>query len=657
MKSIQKKMTAMVVLIFIVALSALGGINYWRAREIIRENIINNMASQTKDAAGNVGDWLETRKTELSIIALNPAVQSGNAEMIVPFIKNIAKEKKLYSIVGYLYPNGASVNTLGTSVNLGEREYFKQAMRGEAVIGDPSTAKTTGHLNIVVAVPVKVDGKVTGVVYGAIDMEGLTEKVMNIKVGQTGYSYLVQGDGLAIVHPDQEKAMKFNALKDSNGSPLFKAATERMVKGETGLQQYDDQGVKKIMTFAPVAGTNWSLAIEAPMAELTGVVSTLTTLSLITIVIILIITTIVIAWYTRRIAKPIEMLEVAARRVASGDISRTTLGIHSDDEIGRLGTSFEEMTENLRALVQKISGATEQVTVSSEELTASAEQTAKATDQVASAINEVASGAARQMNTIENTATVVDQMSKTIQQIAIDSSMVAGTSNKSAQAAQQGSKAVKNAITQMRNIEETVSRSAKVVAKLGERSKEIDQIVSTISGIAGQTNLLALNAAIEAARAGEQGRGFAVVAEEVRKLAEQSQDAAKQIANLIAEIRQDTDSAVIAMDEGTEEVHIGTEVVNKAGESFEEIYELINGVSTQISGISVAIQQVAAGSQQIVDSVQEIGTISKGTAGQTQTVSAATEEQAATMEEIASSSQALARMAEDLTKAVNGFKV
>ena len=209
----------------------------------------------------------------------------------------------------------------------------------------------------------------------------------------------------------------------------------------------------------------------------------------------------------------------------------------------------------------------------------------------------------------------------------------------------------------MTYIEQTVNNSAQVVAKLGERSKEIGQIVDTISGIAGQTNLLALNAAIEAARAGEQGRGFAVVAEEVRKLAEQSQDAAKKIATLISEIQGDTDKAVLAMSEGTREVKIGTEVVTAAGYAFEEIEVMVTEVSNQVKEISAAVQQMASSSQQIVSSVKEIDELSKNAAGEAQTVSAATEEQSASMEEIASSSQSLAKMAQDLQEAVSKFRV
>jgi len=248
-------------------------------------------------------------------------------------------------------------------------------------------------------------------------------------------------------------------------------------------------------------------------------------------------------------------------------------------------------------------------------------------------------------------------MSASIQQVSATTSEVAGQSRQAANKANEGNNTLTKAVYQMAQIEQTVTTSAKAVADLGERSKEIGQIVVTISGIAGQTNLLALNAAIEAARAGEQGRGFAVVAEEVRKLAEQSQEATKQISSLIGEIQGDTDQAVLAMDNGTREVKLGAEVVNAAGQAFQEIAGLVTKVSVQVKEISLTIDQMAIGSQRFVGSMNQIDSLSKKVTGEAQTVSAATEEQSASMEEIASSSQSLATLAQNLQEAVSKFRV
>ncbi|MBU2702715.1 methyl-accepting chemotaxis protein [Sporomusaceae bacterium BoRhaA] len=375
------------------------------------------------------------------------------------------------------------------------------------------------------------------------------------------------------------------------------------------------------------------------------------------LVLLVLIGTAMVAWYiSRKISSPIIELSNSVREIAKGNLC-TIVNIHSEDELGQLGKAVNVMTSELGSLIKQLATSSEQLAASSEELTASSEQSAQAANQVAGTITEVAIGAEKQLKAIDETSTVVEQMSASIQQVAASANQVASNSFQAANKAINGDNSVEKAVSQMAHIEQTVNNSAQVVAKLGERSKEIGQIVDTISGIAGQTNLLALNAAIEAARAGEQGKGFAVVAEEVRKLAEQSQDAAKQIAALISEIQGDTDKAVVAMSEGTKEVKIGTEVVTTAGHAFGEIATLVTQVSEQVKEISASIQQMASGSQQIVASVKEINGHSKMAVGHTQTVSAATEEQSASMEEIASSSQSLAKLAQDLQQTVSKFQV
>lgn len=357
--------------------------------------------------------------------------------------------------------------------------------------------------------------------------------------------------------------------------------------------------------------------------------------------------------FSNRIIQPILKI---TRDMREGKLNFETLSV-ANDEVGVLTHEFGNMITRLRKMVLGVQATAEQVASSSEELTASAEQSAEASNQVAIAITEVAEGASEQLTAVHHTRETVDQINDGIQQVMTKINHMSDSSRQTAVAATDGRKTVDTAISQMDKIDRAVSSSAAAVIKLGERSNEIGQIVDTISGIAGQTNLLALNAAIEAARAGEQGRGFSVVAEEVRKLAEQSAESAKQIADLIGKIQTETSRAVAVMQEGTSEVKAGTDVVAAAGQSFAEISASVDHMSGQVNEILITMRNLAAGSQSIVTSVDSMEKVSKNTAGQTQMVSASTEEQSASMEEIASSSQKLAQMAEELKTTIRAFQV
>lgn len=356
---------------------------------------------------------------------------------------------------------------------------------------------------------------------------------------------------------------------------------------------------------------------------------------------------------SRNIVNPISKI---TQDMKNGNLNFANL-VTTNDEVGSLAREFGNMVARLRQMVLSVQETAEQVASASEQLNAGTEQSAQAAEQVGTAITRVAAGAEEQFVSVDSTKTTVEKMNAGIQQITHQVHTVSESSSMAAKAANDGREIVETVCTQMNHIDRSVGNSSLAVMKLGERSQEIGQIVDTISGIAGQTNLLALNAAIEAARAGEQGRGFAVVAEEVRKLAEQSQYATKQIAALIGEIQAETSNAVQTMTEGNQEVKAGIEVVSSAGQAFGQIVTLVNEVLEQVKTISATMQHLSDGSRQIVSSIEQLENVSKSAVGHTQTVSACIEEQSASMQEIAASSQNLAKMAEKLKTIIHGFRV
>jgi methyl-accepting chemotaxis protein len=437
---------------------------------------------------------------------------------------------------------------------------------------------------------------------------------------------------------DYKTQDKTKEISDTLMGPA-RTVTEQITQAANDLAKYQQDNLDKgnqDTSARVVSIKNWVLAI-----------------GIITLIIGLVVAYVI----SRIISKPVVAMAGIAQKIANGDLTEDMIQVKNRDEIGELANAFSSMLENLRHLIMQIRVNAEQVAASSEQLTASAQQTNQATEQVAETMQQVAAGSEKQVQSLHDTTNIINEMSMTTQQIAASAQDVSQSAVQAAEVAQSGSQSVHTAIQQMNSINDTIHELADVIKGLGERSKEIGQIVQVISEITSQTSLLALNAAIEAARAGEHGRGFAVVADEVRKLAEQSAQSAKQITELITAIQTETGKAIQAMEISMQEVTEGTDVIHSAGESFEKIQQAVSGVAAQVQEVTAAVEEMSAGSQQVVDAIRYVVTLSEEAASGTQTVSAATEEQLASMEEITASAMSLSQMAEELHQLVEAFRV
>jgi len=329
-----------------------------------------------------------------------------------------------------------------------------------------------------------------------------------------------------------------------------------------------------------------------------------------------VIIAITIGWFiTNAVAKPIKQMEQVAGRVAGGDLTVEEIQVRSCDEIGLLATAFNEMVVSLKDIAAQLRDKAEHVSSAAQQLTSNAQQ-------IAATANDAAS--------------TMSGLSSTVEKVSENTRLVASASEQAARYAEAGNVGIERITSQMKNIGASTGLVGQSIDSLSRRSEEISQIVELITQIAEQTNLLALNAAIEAARAGEQGKGFAVVAEEVRKLAEQSGSAAKDIKGLIGAIQDEAKAGVETMATSAREVEAGDMVVHEVGDSFNSIIVTVQNLTQQIHGVAAATQQMSSGIQN---------------------VAATTEEQTATMEEITASAEALTKMAIDLEELAERFKL
>jgi methyl-accepting chemotaxis protein len=331
----------------------------------------------------------------------------------------------------------------------------------------------------------------------------------------------------------------------------------------------------------------------------------------------------------RSIARNVARMLTMIQAVSTNNLAVQDLEVVSKDELGQASIALNRMKNSLHELVQSIAATAEHVASASEEISSSASQQSQ--------------GAVNQRDQAAQVATALQEMSATVLQVSEHSNKAAEAARHASETAHHGGSIVEETLTKMRVIAESVGGTARKMVELGKSSDQIGRIIGVIDDIADQTNLLALNAAIEAARAGEQGRGFAVVADEVRKLAERTTTATKEIARMIKNIQDETKSAVTAMEHGTTQVEEGVVSTVQAGDSLKEIIRMAEQVGEMISHIATAATQQSSATEEVNNNMEQIAKLVK--------------ESADGAHQSAKACQDLSELALDLQKMVGNFKL
>lgn len=427
-----------------------------------------------------------------------------------------------------------------------------------------------------------------------------------------------------------------NVLLKLNLAEKGVEAAQKAVAGETGhinaiharKNILQASGYSHLQGALGYPGMNWSVLVRVPSDEANVAAASIQRnifLATLACLGLLIPAGIFIG---RNIVGRLKPVVAVADQAAQGDLTGR-VPVSSNDELGQIGESLNRFLDQLNGMLGQTANAAHSVAAAAEELSVNGSQVADASKE--------------QSNQSTHTASAVEEMSATANEMARNAQVMATTAQNLTGTAQKGGEVVANSIVGMQTVARTMDSSAERINELGQRSQQIGEIIRVIEDIADQTNLLALNAAIEAARAGEQGRGFAVVADEVRKLAERTGKATKEIASVIETVLSGTNEAVASMQAGTTEVQEGMDLVNEAGARLREIVDGVKQVTDMVHQMASTIEEQTQTTEQIAGGVQAVAGLSQQNEGSVQ--------------QVASASTDLATLATEMQNTLSSFKL
>ncbi|NHN34488.1 methyl-accepting chemotaxis protein [Paenibacillus agricola] len=606
--TIKNRLIFSFMVILLIPCSAIGFFSYQSAASEVAFQLENGAMQSVQLLNNQVTDLLSSSLTDMDYLAKQltaEKVQDFESPQIRVVLEQYKALHPQFQMVFMGNKDGLMIRSpeqIVEGYDPRTREWYKAAMdnKAKAIINPASLSASSGTI---VVVPSKSLNDGSGVVAGNLDLQKLAQTVATVRVGEKGYAFIVDKDKKYITHPTRKAG-------DVNNESFMEGFYEK----ESGTLNYTYLGEDKRSVFVTNPITGWKIIGAIELAEIDaasrGIFYTMVAVMIVSIL----LGGLLVFGIVRSITKPLDQLMAATDKIAQGDLTEVIV-VRSLDEIGKLSVSVSNMAANLRGLISGVINSSHNVAAASQEISATTE--------------EIAKGSTTQAEESQRMQELFSELTMVVNSVAASAENAAELAGRTTAIAKDGGEIVSKSIQSMNEVHLQMNL-------LEQDSNRIGEIINVISDIAGQTNLLALNAAIEAARAGDHGKGFAVVATEVRKLAERSGEATKQITDIIKSMQTNTHRSVVSVSAGVAQ----TEDTRKA---FEQIIQMIDQTEQKVTEIAAASEEQMAQTSEVMNSIE--------------CIASASQQAAAASEETAATSQSLANLADDLNQSVSIFKI